>query len=126
MARVTVEDCIDKVESPYELVLVAKERATQLNSGIEPTLDRDNDKNTVIALREIANENVKVSDLTDSAVYKLRKHVEEIEESSDEDEEVVMILKIYIKARFLKVVFQYYLQKEQEKFLKKFKSQKTI
>ena len=54
MARVTVEDCIDKVESPYELVLVAKERATQLNSGIEPTLDRDNDKNTVIALREIA------------------------------------------------------------------------
>ena len=54
MARVTVEDCIDKVESPYELVLVAKERATQLNSGIEPTLERDNDKNTVIALREIA------------------------------------------------------------------------
>ena len=49
MARVTVEDCIDKVESPYELVLVAKERATQLNTGIEPTLDRDNDKNTVIA-----------------------------------------------------------------------------
>ena len=60
MARVTVEDCIDKVDSPYELVLVAKERATQLNSGIEPTLDRDNDKNTVIALREIAEEKVKV------------------------------------------------------------------
>ena len=57
MARVTVEDCIDKVESPYELVLVAKERATQLNSGIEPTLDRDNDKNTVISLREIARKN---------------------------------------------------------------------
>ena len=49
MARVTVEDCIDKVESPYELVLVAKERATQLNSGIEPTIERDNDKNTVIS-----------------------------------------------------------------------------
>ena len=60
MARVTVEDCIDKVDSPYELVLVAKERATQLNSGIEPTLDRDNDKHTVIALREIAEENIKV------------------------------------------------------------------
>ena len=88
MARVTVEDCIDKVESPYELVLVAKERATQLNSGLEPTVDRDNDKNTVIALREIANENVKVSDLTDSAVYKLRKHVEEIEDNAEEDEEV--------------------------------------
>ena len=88
MARVTVEDCIDKVESPYELVLVAKERATQLNSGIEPTVDRDNDKNTVISLREIANENIKVSDLTDSAVYKLRKHVEQVEDTSEEDEEV--------------------------------------
>jgi len=88
MARVTVEDCIDKVDSPYELVLVAKERATQLNSGIEPTLDRDNDKNTVIALREIADEQIKVQDLTESAVYKLRKHVEQIEDGSEEDEEV--------------------------------------
>ena len=88
MARITVEDCIDKVKSPYELVLVAKERVTQLNSGIEPTLDRDNDKNTVIALREIAEENIKVSDLTESAVYKLRKHVEQIDEGSEDDEEV--------------------------------------
>ena len=78
MARVTVEDCIDKVDSPYELVLVAKERAVQLNSGLEPTLDRDNDKNTVISLREIAEEKIKVSDLTESAVYKLRKQVEQI------------------------------------------------
>ncbi len=88
MARVTVEDCIDKVDSPYELVLVAKERATQLNSGIEPTVEKENDKNTVISLREIASEKIKVSDLTDSAVYKLRKHVEQIDESSEEDEEV--------------------------------------
>ena len=88
MARVTVEDCIDKVDSPYELVLVAKERATQLNSGIEPTLDRDNDKNTVIALREIAEEKIKVPDLTESAVYKLRKHVEQVDDGTDEDEEV--------------------------------------
>ena len=88
MARVTVEDCIDKVDSPYELVLVAKERATQLNSGIEPTLDRDNDKNTVIALREIAEENIKVPDLTESAVYKLRKHVEQIDEGAESDDEV--------------------------------------
>lgn len=87
MARVTVEDCMDKVESPYELVLVAKERATQLNSGVEPTVERDNDKNTVISLREIAEENVKVSELKDSAVYKLRKHVEQIDENPDEDEE---------------------------------------
>ena len=88
MARVTVEDCVDKVESPYELVLVAKERATQLNSGIEPTLDKDNDKNTVISLREIASENIKVPDLIESAVYKLRKHVEQIDDGSEEDEEV--------------------------------------
>ena len=88
MARVTVEDCIDKVDSPYELVLVAKERATQLNSGLEPTLDRDNDKNTVIALREIAEENIKVPDLTESAVYKLRKHVEQVDDGSEDDEEV--------------------------------------
>tara|TARA_B110001454_G_scaffold196773_1_gene199863 strand:- start:348 stop:863 length:516 start_codon:yes stop_codon:yes gene_type:complete len=88
MARVTVEDCIDKVDSPYELVLVAKERATQLNSGVEPTLDRDDDKNTVISLREIASENIKVPDLTESAIYKLRKHVEQIEDGSEEDEDV--------------------------------------
>ena len=88
MARVTVEDCIDKVESPYELVLVAKERATQLNAGIEPTIDRDNDKNTVISLREIAEEKIKVSDLTDSAVYKLRKHVEQVDDTLTEDEDV--------------------------------------
>ena len=88
MARVTVEDCIDKVESPYELVLVAKERATQLNAGLEPTLDRDNDKNTVISLREIAEEKIKVSDLTESAIYKLRKHVEQVDDSADDDEEV--------------------------------------
>jgi len=88
MARVTVEDCIDKVDSPYELVLVAKERATQLNSGIEPSVERDNDKNTVIALREIANENVKTSELTDSAVYKLRKHIEQVDDLSEEDEDI--------------------------------------
>ena len=88
MARVTVEDCIDKVESPYELVLVAKERATQLNSGIEPTLERDNDKNTVIALREIAEETIKVPDLTEAAVYKLRKHVEQVDDTGEEDEDI--------------------------------------
>ena len=86
MARVTVEDCIDKVDSPYELVLVAKERAVQLNSGLEPTLERDKDKNTVIALREIAEENIKVSDLTESAVYKLRQHVEQVDDSGEDDE----------------------------------------
>ena len=88
MARVTVEDCIDKVESPYELVLVAKERTTQLNSGVEPTVSADKDKNTVVSLREIANENVKVPELIESAVHKLRKHVEQIDDVSAEDEEI--------------------------------------
>ena len=88
MARVTVEDCIDKVDSPYQLVLVAKERVTQLNSGVEPSLPRDNDKTTVISLREIAEEKVKVTELVDSAVYKLRKHVEQVDDNPDEDEEV--------------------------------------
>tara|TARA_B100001540_G_scaffold250000_1_gene225869 strand:- start:23 stop:559 length:537 start_codon:yes stop_codon:yes gene_type:complete len=86
MARVTVEDCIDKVDSPYELVLVAKERATQLNSGLEPTIDRDNDKNTVISLREIAEEKITVKDLVESAVYKLRQHVEQVDDTSEDDE----------------------------------------
>ena len=74
MARVTVEDCTDKVDSPYELVLVAKERATQLNSGVEPTLDRDNDKNTVISLRE-------------SSINRLRKHQGETSELEEDDDE---------------------------------------
>ena len=88
MARVTVEDCIDKVDSPYELVLVAKERTTQLNSGLEPSINRDNDKNTVIALREIAEDNIKVQDLTESAVYKLRKHIEQVDDGTEADEDI--------------------------------------
>ena len=89
MARVTVEDCIDKVESPYELVLVAKERATQLNSGLEPTLDRDNDKNPVVALREIAAETIdktKVQDAIIRGLQRLNDREEELlaDEASDE------------------------------------------
>ena len=126
MARVTVEDCIDKVESPYELVLVAKERTTQLNAGIEPSVDRDNDKHTVIALREIAKENIKVSDLEQSAVHKLRKHVEQVDDNLDEDEEVGDDFEIYTKVKYQKVEHLFCLLKEQEKFLKKFKFQKKI
>ena len=91
MARVTVEDCIDKVDSPYELVLVAKERATQLNSGIEPSLDKNNDKNTVISLREIGEGKISIKTLEDSAIDKLRKQqdttseIEDLEEDFDED-----------------------------------------
>ena len=86
MARVTVEDCIDKVDSPYELVMVAKERAVQLNSGAKPSVEPENDKNTVISLREIAEEKILVKNLESEAVYKLRKHVEQTEETNNEDE----------------------------------------
>ena len=68
--------------------MVAKERATQLIQEYEPTLDRDNDKHTVIALREIAEETIKVPDLTEAAVYKLRKHVEQIDDTAEEDEDI--------------------------------------
>ena len=84
MARVTVEDCIDKVDSPYELVLVAKERATQLNSGIEPTLDRDNDKNPVVSLREIASEAID-ADTDFTPIYPFDLDISITEKISTED-----------------------------------------
>ena len=86
MARITVEDCIDKVEGPYDLVLIAKERAVQLNSGEKPNVDPENDKNTVIALKEIAEDKVSVKVLQELAINKLRKHIEEETSVSDHDE----------------------------------------
>ena len=86
MARITVEDCIDKVEGPYDLVLIAKERAVQLNSGEQPNVDPKNDKNTVIALKEIAENKVSVKELKETAISKLRKHIEQDVEASDSDE----------------------------------------
>jgi DNA-directed RNA polymerase subunit omega len=88
MARITVEDCIDKVDSPYELVMVAKERSVQLNSDAKPTVDPNNDKNTVISLREIAEENIKTKDLREAAIYKLRKNIPHKEDNIEEDEVV--------------------------------------
>ena len=86
MARITVEDCIDKVEGPYDLVLIAKERAVQLNSGEQPNVDPENDKNTVIALKEIAENKVSVDELRESAINKLRKHIEQDTEVSEQIE----------------------------------------
>ena len=86
MARITVEDCIDKVDGPYDLVLIAKERAVQLNSGEQPKVDPENDKNTVIALKEIAENKVSVDELRESAINKLRKHVEQDIEVSEQIE----------------------------------------
>ena len=77
MARITVEDCVDKVDGAYDLVLIAKERAVQLNSGEKPNVDPEKDKNTVIALKEIAENKVSVKELTESAINKLRKHIEQ-------------------------------------------------
>ena len=88
MARVTVEDCTKNVDSLFDLVLLASHRAKVLNAGNEAQVPLDNDKSTVIALREIAEENIKVNELTDSAVYKLRKHVEQVDDGAEDDEDV--------------------------------------
>lgn len=84
MARVTVEDCIDKIENRFELVLIASHRARQISSGSPITIDRDNDKNPVVALREIAEETLSPGDLKEDLIHSLQKHVE-----VDEPEQIV-------------------------------------
>jgi DNA-directed RNA polymerase subunit omega len=76
MARVTVEDCIDKVDNRFELVLLAGHRARQISSGTDITIERDNDKNPVVALREIADEMLSPADLKEDLIHSLQKHVE--------------------------------------------------
>jgi len=76
MARVTVEDCVDKVENRFELVLLAGHRARQISQGASITVDRDNDKNPVVALREIADETLSPDDLKEDLIHSLQKHVE--------------------------------------------------
>jgi DNA-directed RNA polymerase subunit omega len=76
MARVTVEDCIDKVENRFDLVLLASHRARMISSGSQITVDRDNDKNPVVALREIAETTVSPDDLREELVHSLQKYVE--------------------------------------------------
>jgi DNA-directed RNA polymerase subunit omega len=76
MARVTVEDCIDKVENRFELVLLASHRARMVSSGAQITIDRDNDKNPVVALREIADETISPGDLKEDLIHALQKYVE--------------------------------------------------
>ena len=88
MARITVEDCLDKVENQYDLVLLAKERTSQLNSGAEMLVEEDNDKRTVIALREIAEGKVSTDELKKNAILRLRK---EPDEAIDEEEKEEII-----------------------------------
>ena len=83
MARITVEDCLKKIDNQYDLVLLAKERTSQLNSGAEMLVEKNNDKNTVIALREIGEGKLSIDELKKNAVLRLRK------EPNESDEEVI-------------------------------------
>ena len=83
MARITVEDCLKKIDNQYDLVLLAKERTSQLNSGAEMLVEKDNDKNTVVALREIGEGKIDIDELKKNAVLRLRK------EPNESDEEVI-------------------------------------
>ena len=83
MARVTVEDCIDKVENRFELVLLASHRARMIGSGSQILVNRDNDKNPVVALREIADEKLKPEDLKEDLIHSLQKH-DEVDEPEPE------------------------------------------
>jgi DNA-directed RNA polymerase subunit omega len=83
MARVTVEDCIDKVENRFELVLLAGHRARMVSSGAQITIDRDNDKNPVVALREIADTTISPGDLKEDLIHSLQKYVEVDEPESE-------------------------------------------
>jgi|TARA_B110000467_G_C17843879_1_gene226274 DNA-directed RNA polymerase subunit omega len=84
MARVTVEDCVLKVPNRFELVMMASQRSRDITSGSDISVERDNDKNPVVALREIADETVPLDELSDSVVRGLQKHVE-IDEPEEED-----------------------------------------
>ena len=87
MARITVEDCLKKIDSQYDLVLLAKERTSQLNAGDPPLVPADNDKNTVIALREIGEGKVSIKTLRELAINKMRKHQKETTELEEIDDE---------------------------------------
>ncbi|MGN6141983.1 MAG: DNA-directed RNA polymerase subunit omega [Mesorhizobium sp.] len=88
MARVTVEDCIDKVDNRFELVLLAGHRARQISQGAPITVGRDNDKNPVVALREIADETLSPDDLKEDLIHSLQKHVEVDEPEAPESEAI--------------------------------------
>lgn len=84
MARVTVEDCVDKVTNRFELVLLAAQRSRQIASGGPITVDRDNDKNPVVSLREIADETIGPDDLREALIHSMQKHVE-VDEPEEDD-----------------------------------------
>ncbi|HVO17221.1 MAG TPA: DNA-directed RNA polymerase subunit omega [Alphaproteobacteria bacterium] len=87
MARVTVEDCVQKVPNRFELVMLASQRAREISAGAKETVERDNDKNPVIALREIADETVELDNLRESLVRSLQRHLpfDDVEEEEEPD-----------------------------------------
>ena len=87
MARITVEDCLEKVDNQYDLVLLAKERTVQLNAGSPMLVEEDNDKRTIISLREIGDGKINVKDIEVSAIKRLRKEPDEVEEQEETEEE---------------------------------------
>ena len=84
MARVTVEDCVDKVPNRFDLVLLSAQRAREISGGAELTVDRDRDKNPVVALREIAEQTIKPKDLNESLVLNLQKILPDDDDEMDE------------------------------------------
>ncbi len=90
MARVTVEDCIDKVTNRFDLVLIAAGRARQISAGAELTVPEDNDKQSVIALREIAEETILADTLRDNVIQSMQRHVE-VDEPEEDDMEAQML-----------------------------------
>ncbi len=87
MARITVEDCLEKVDNQYDLVLLAKERTVQLNAGSPMLVDEDNDKRTIISLREIGDGKIDIKEVEASAIKRLRKEPDEIEQQEEIEEE---------------------------------------
>ena len=87
MARITVEDCLEKVDNQYDLVLLAKERTVQLNAGSPMLVEEDNDKRTIISLREIGDGKIEVKEIEESAIKRLRKEPDEVEQQEETDEE---------------------------------------
>ena len=87
MARITVEDCLEKVENQYDLVLLAKERTVQLNAGSPILVEEDNDKRTIISLREIGDGKIEVKEIEESAIKRLRKEPDEVEQQEETEEE---------------------------------------
>jgi len=88
MARITVEDCLEKVDNQYDLVLLAKERTVQLNAGSPMLVEEDNDKRTIISLREIGDGKIEIKEIEESAIKRLRKEPDEVEQQEETEEEV--------------------------------------